>query len=174
MAVNIFRPIKFGKEVFIPKSFDQSHFTMDWWMEAGGKVPNHLHRYMDEHFTVTEGEVLFESKEEKIVKKAGETFFVPKGITHSVSNKSKNTICVTVKYSPCSDTHRMFEIVSTLDEENPGKMMNMVKYFYLAPRLGLQEFSTPQPQFIMNIISGIVTVMGKISGWDKLIPKFRK
>ena len=142
-------------------------------MEAGGMVPPHVHKYMDEHFTVTKGEILFTVNGEKIIKKEGEVLLVPKGIRHSIKNPVKGQIGLTVKYSPCSDTHRMFEIVATLDQANPGSIMNMVKYFYLAPKLGLKEFSTPQPAFAMIVISAVVTVMGKLYGWDKLISKFK-
>ena len=51
--------------------------------------------------------------------------------------------------------------------------MSMVKYFYIYPRLGLKEFSAIHPPFAMSIMSGIVTVMGKLSGWDKLVNQFR-
>lgn len=173
MSKNIFRPISFGKEVFYPKSYDQNSFIMDWTMEAGGMVPPHLHKYSDEHFTVTKGEVLFTVNGEKIIKTVGDTLLVPKGITHSIKNPGNGQIGLNVTYSPCADVHRMFQIVSALDETNPGSVMNMVKFFYISPRLGLKEFSTPQPAFIMTIMSGIVTVMGKLSGWDKLVNQFR-
>ncbi len=173
METNIFRPISFGKEVFYPKSYDENSFIMDWTMEAGGMVPPHLHKYSDEHFTVTKGEVLFTVNGEKITKQVGDTLLVPKGTPHSIKNPGKGQIGLTVKYSPCADVHRMFQIVAALDETNPGKVMNMVKYFYLSPRLGLKDFSTPQPAFAMTIISGIVTLIGKLSGWDKLIAQFK-
>lgn len=173
MQTTIFRPISFGKEVFHPKSFDENSFIMDWTMEAGGMVPPHLHKYSDEHFTVTKGEVLFTVNGEKIIKNVGDTLLVPKGTTHSIKNPGKEQIGLTVTYTPCADVHRMFQIVSALDQTNPGSVMNMVKYFYISPRLGLKEFSTPQPEFIMTIMSGIVTVMGKLSGWDKLVNQFK-
>ena len=173
MQTNIFRPISFGKEVFYPKSFDENSFIMDWTMEAGGMVPPHLHKYSDEYFTVTKGEVLFTVNGEKITKNVGDTLLVPKGTPHSIKNPGKGQIGLTVKYSPCADVHRMFQIVAALDETNPGSIMNMVKYFYLSPRLGLKDFSTPQPAFAMTIMSGIVTLIGKLSGWDKLIDKFK-
>ncbi len=173
MTTNIFRPIRMGKEVFHAKSFDENSFVMDWTIEAGGKVPPHVHYHMDEHFTVTNGEITFLVQGEKITKKTGEQFFVPKGTVHSVTNPVNGKSEVTVQYSPCADTHRMFHILSTLDEERPGSMMNMMKYFYLVPRLGLKEFSTVSPAYLMRILNGLVTVTGKLSGWDKLIDKFK-
>ena len=116
---------------------------------------------------------MFTVNGEKITKQVGDTLLVPKGTPHSIKNPGKGQIGLTVKYSPCADVHRMFQIVAALDETNPGKVMNMVKYFYLSPRLGLKDFSTPQPAFAMTIISGIVTLIGKLSGWDKLIAQFK-
>lgn len=172
MTTNIFRPIKLGKEVFHPKSYDENSFIMDWTIEAKGKVPTHVHNHMNEHFAITKGEILFEVNGEKIIKKAGEELFVPKGTPHSVTNLIKAQVGVTVKYSPCADTHRMFQIIATLDETNPGSIMNMIKYFYLVPRLGLKEFSIIKPAFVMRFMNGIVTIMGKLSGWDRLVKKF--
>ena len=142
-------------------------------MEAGGSVPTHFHKYMDEEFTITKGEVLFKVNGKKIIKKKGEILMLPKGTVHSITNPVKGQIGLTVKYSPCADTHRMFEIIVSLDNDKPGTVMNMVKYFYLSPRLGLKEFSVPHPAFAMKLINGIVTVVGKLSGWDKLISKFK-
>jgi quercetin dioxygenase-like cupin family protein len=173
MSTNIFRPIKFGKEVFHPKSYDKNSFVMDWTIEAGGKVPTHVHNHMDEHFLITEGEILFEANHGRILKKTGETYFVSKGTDHSVSNAINGRSGMTVTYSPCADVHRMFEILATLDESSPGSVMNMVKYFYLAPKLGLKEFSTPQPAIAMIIITGLVSVVGKLSGWNKLVDQFK-
>ncbi len=173
MTTNIFRPIKFGKEVFHAKIYDENSFVMDWTVESGGSVPPHIHYHMDEYFKISKGEIIFQVNGKKIVKGVGEEFFVPKGTVHSVTNAIKGDSAMTVKYSPCGDTHRMFEILSALDDENPGSTMNMIKYFYLVPRLGLKEFSTVHPPFLMSIITGVVTLMGKLSGWDKLIFKFK-
>ncbi|MBP7478230.1 MAG: cupin domain-containing protein [Chitinophagales bacterium] len=173
MSVDIFKPIQMGKEIFHPKSYDENSFVMDWSIEAGGSVPPHVHHYMDEHFLITKGEITFQVNGEKITKKPGEDFFVPKGIVHAVNNAVKGQSCITVTYSPCADTHRMFQILATLDIENPGSMINMMKYFYLVPKLGLKEFSSIHPPFIMSMMGGIVSVLGKIAGWDKLIVKFK-
>lgn len=173
MTSDIFRPIRMGKEVFHPKSYDTNSFVMDWTIEAGGKVPNHYHQHMDEHFMVIKGEILFQVNGEKLLKKAGEEFFVPKGTIHSVTNSAKEQSGMTVKYTPCADTHRMFQILESLDQENPGSTLNMVKYFYLVPRLGLKEFSTISPAFVMNVMNGLATIMGKLAGWDKLISRFK-
>lgn len=173
MSVDIFKPIQMGKEIFHPKSYDENSFVMDWSIEAGGSVPPHVHNHMNEHFIITKGEITFQVNGKKITKKQGEEFFVPKGTTHAVNNAVKGQSCMTVTYSPCSDTHRMFQILAILDIENPGSMINMMKYFYLVPRLGLKEFSSIRPAFLMSIMDGIVSVWGKIAGWDKLIAKFK-
>ncbi len=173
MKVNIFREIKLGKEVFIPKHYDENSFVMDWTMEAGGKVPPHFHKYTDELFTINKGEILFTVNGQKILKKQGEELFVPKGIPHALTNAGKENVNVTVKYSPCADTHRMFEIIALLDVSNKGSAVNMMKYFYIAPRLGLKEFSNASPAFIMSIFNVIITVTGSILGWKKLVDKFK-
>lgn len=173
MNVNIFREIKLGKEVFIPKHYNENSFVMDWAMQAGGKVPTHFHKYCDEHFKITKGEVLFTVNGEKIIKKVGEELFVPKGIPHALNNIGKDDVQVTVTYSPCADTHRLFEILVQVDEKNNGSAIKMIKYFYLAPRLGLKVFSTPSSVFVLSILNGLSSLMGKLLGWDKLLIKFK-
>jgi quercetin dioxygenase-like cupin family protein len=173
MTADIFRAIKMGKEVFYPKSFDNNEFIMDWTVEAGGKVPPHVHYHMDEHFRIVNGEITFSVNGEKITKRNGEEFFVPKGTVHSVVNTFKGQSAMTVKYSPCADAHKMFQILSALDKEKPGSVINMMKYFYLVPRLGLKEFSAISPAFLMTIMSGVVTVLGAIMGWKKLVERFK-
>lgn len=172
MANTIFRPLKFGKETFHPKSYDENSFVMDYALEIGGGVPPHIHKHMDEHFLVQEGVMTFTVGGKKIVKKKGEDIFVPKGVTHAIKNAGTEQVKMLVTYSPCLDTHRMFEIITALDEEKPGSVVNMMKYFYLAPRLGMKEFSSPSPVFIANVLSAIVLVIGKLSGWDKLVARF--
>lgn len=173
MTTNIFHPYKMGKEMFHPQSYDENSFVMNYTLEAGGGVPPHAHVHMDERFSILEGECTFMVNGEKVVKKKGEELFVEKGVVHSVKNTSNGQIAMLVTYSPCADTHRMFEILCALDEENKGSMMNMVKYFYLYPRLGLKEFSAPKPAWLGGILRGVVTVMGKVAGWDKLVGRFR-
>jgi len=142
---------------------------MDWTLEKGGKVPTHLHKHMDEHFLVTKGEVTFRVNKEKIVKKTGEELFVPKMTPHSILNNTNETIGLTVTYTPCSDTHRMFEIIARVDPEGKGSPVNMLKYFYIAKRTGLKEFSEIQPPFAMKLIHGLISIVGTIGGWRKLI-----
>ena len=174
MKINIFKEINLGKEVFIPKHYDENSFVMDWTMEAGGKVPPHFHKYTDEHFKINKGEILFTVNGQKMLKKQGEELFVPKGIVHTLSNSGKGQVHVTVTYSPCADTHRFFEIMATLDDKNTGSPNNIIKYLYLAPRLGLKEFSTPGSAFVLSILNGLTSIMGKLLGWDKLLLKFKE
>ena len=172
LKTDIFRELKMGKEVFHPLEYNTDSFTMNWTMEKGGKVPPHFHEYMNEHFTVTKGEVTFVVNGAKITKKTGEEFFVAKGVPHSIVNKYGSQIGLKVRYEPCADTHRLFEIIAVLDKQKPGSMVNMLKYFYLYPRLGLKPFSSVHPKFVMTIMQGIVTVVGKVSGWRKLVKDF--
>lgn len=174
MSTAIFKPIKLGKEEFLAISYDLDSFVMDWTVQAGGKVPPHVHHHMDEHFKVTEGEILFQVNGKRIIKKVGEEFFVPKGTVHSVTNIVKGQSAMRVKYTPCADTHRMFEIIIDLDQNKPGSMVNMIKYFYLVPRLGLKEFSAISPKFIMSTMNSFATIIGKLSGWDKMISKYKR
>jgi quercetin dioxygenase-like cupin family protein len=71
MSINIFRPIRLGKEVFHPKSYDENSFVMDWSIESGGKVPSHAHMHANEHFRITSGEITFVLNGEKTIEEVG-------------------------------------------------------------------------------------------------------
>lgn len=167
--IDIFQPLQFGKETFHPQSYDEQSFMMHCKMEPGCKVPTHIHRYMDEKFTILTGEIQFTVDGKTIIKKAGEELFVAKGIPHAISVIDKQAIEMKVEYSPCADTHRMFEILTILEKEKPGSAMNMAKYFYLFPRLGLKEFSSFPSPMAMKITNAIATIMGGLLGWKKYV-----
>lgn len=173
MPVNVFKPITMGAEVFTPVMYNEDKFVMDWTMNAGGKVPNHIHEYSDEHFVVTKGTVNFSVNGALVVKRVGEELFVPKGVPHGISNATSQEIRLRVTYSPCADVHRMFEILSVLNAKSPESSINMVRYFYLYPRLGLKPFSTIPSPVVMSLLQVFVTIAGKLAGWDKLISQFR-
>ena len=173
MATDILKPLRLGKEIFHPQSFDEKSFIMKWTMKGKGMVPPHIHRFADEHFAITRGEVNFRVNGKTILKKEGEELLVPKGTPHSIRNRTDKEIEIIVTYSPCADTHRMFEIMTILDESNSGSMKTLMKYFYLSPRLGLKPFSTPHPAIASKTINLIATVIGKCSGWDKHLRSFR-
>ena len=173
MAPNKFRALKMGKETFYPISDDENGFTMDWSVEKGGGVPPHLHKFMDEKFVITKGEFKFKMNGETIIKKAGDEHFVPKGCTHSVKNVFDGQSAAHVTFSPSADTGKLFEIVYSLDESNPGKVMNMIKAIYITHKLGLREFSTPQPEWVAKMLMSIVKMMAGFSQWNKLVEKYR-
>lgn len=108
-----------------------------------------------------------------ILKKAGEEIMVPKGTKHSIANKGQEQVEMIVKYVPCADTHRLFQILTTLGETKPVTMKTMMQAFYITKQLKLKPFSTPQPAIVNSIIVSIITFIGKLSGWDKLVSKFK-
>lgn len=67
---NIFRPLRMGKEVFHPQSYDERSFVMNYTLEKGGMVPPHLHVHMDEYFSVVRGEMKFIVNGKTIIKKS--------------------------------------------------------------------------------------------------------
>ncbi|MBL7765385.1 MAG: cupin domain-containing protein [Chitinophagaceae bacterium] len=174
MTTNIFKPLIVGKETFHPLSYNEQEFVMKYHLEPGGGVPPHAHLYMDEYFEVLKGEMKFKVNGETVLKKAGEEIMVPKGVTHSISNAGKDQVEMTVKYMPCSDTHRFFEIVCKLSEQKPATIKTMMQGMYIADKLKLRQFSHPQPIWANQMIMSIVKFMGKLSGWDKHIGQFQR
>ena len=96
MAINIFKPISFGKEVFHLQSYDENSFVINYTLDSGGGVPPQIPIYMDEHFLIMQGEITFNVDGKKIEKKKGEDIFVSKGIVHSIKNGGTQWVFMTV------------------------------------------------------------------------------
>lgn len=171
------RPLHLMKETFIPRSYDASHFEMDWTMEAGGVVQAHLHRHADEYFTVTGGEVTFTVNGETIVKKKDETLQVPRMTPHSISNTSGAQIMLHVKYTPCAHTHKMFIAWAYFADEGSGMFAGMLKWWYVQEKLGWKKFSEPADgagKAMFALLGGLATLLGALLGWKKYLEIFEK
>ncbi len=176
MGANILnREIPLGKEKFIPRSFDENNFVMDWECTKGGMVPPHFHRHMDEHFTVTKGEVTFTVNGGKIVKHEGETLLVPKMTPHSIKNNSDESIALRVTYTPNADAHKMFSAWATFHDDGDSLLTGFLKWLYLQKKLNWRKFSEPAHPVgtaIFAAMDGVALTLGKINGWDKYLDKF--
>jgi len=172
MAPNIFRPFKFGKETFHPQSFDENSFVMNFHMEKGAAVPPHKHVYASEHFRILRGEITFTVEGKKVIKTAGEEMMIPKLVPHSISAENQD-VEVIVTFSPCADTHRLFQILATIEPSGAVTMTTMSKALYVMLQMNLKQFSNPHPAIANSIINAIVIATGKLWGWDKWTNKFR-
>lgn len=175
MTIILNRPLQLMKETFIPRSFDDAHFEMDWTMEAGGMVPSHFHRHADEHFTITEGEVMFLVDGKEMVKKTGETLFVPRMTPHGITNKSGSRIALRARYTPCADTHKMFMAWAFFADEGNGLFAGMLKWWYVQEKLGWKKFSEPADamgRLIFSILGAWAMLCGALFGWKKYLQSF--
>lgn len=169
------REILLGKEKFIPRSFDQNNFVMDWECAKGGMVPPHFHRYMDEHFAVTKGEVTFMVNGETILKREGETLLVPKMTPHSIKNNSGDSIGLRVSYTPNADADKMFSAWAAFHDGGDSLLTGFLKWLYLQKKLNWKKFSEPAHPVgtgIFAVMDGVAIMLGKINGWNKYLPKF--
>lgn len=169
------RPLQLMKETFIPRTYDETHFEMDWTMEAGGMVPSHFHRYADEHFTVTDGEVVFSVDGNEVIKRVGETLLVARMTPHSIANKSGARIALRAKYTPCADTHKMFMAWAFFADEGNGTFAGMLKWWYVQEKLGWKKFSEPADgmgRMVFDILGGLAMLSGALFGWKKYLQSF--
>lgn len=169
------RPLRMMKETFLPLSFDENHFEMDWSMEPGGFVPPHMHAHKDEHFTVTKGEVLFTVGDKTVVKKTGDTLMVTKGMLHSIANKTKEQIGLRVRYTPCADTEKFFQALNYFSSDGEVSMSAMLKVFYVQEKLGWKKFSEAADAggtVMFGMLKILANVFGLIFGWSKYLRNF--
>jgi quercetin dioxygenase-like cupin family protein len=147
--------------------------VMNFSLEKGGAVPPHTHQHCDEHFKVVKGEMKFTMNGKTIMKKAGEELYVPKLTPHTQANAGNETAELVISFHPCADTHRLFQILSIIEPNQSISMTTMMKAMYIMDKLKMKQFSHPHPAMANSIIYSIVNIMGKLSGWDKLITKYR-
>lgn len=169
------RTVAFGGEKFVPRSFDENSFVMDWEAGKGAGVPPHFHRYSDEHFTVTKGEVTFTVNGETMVKREGDTLVVPRMTPHSIKNKTNDAIGLRVVYTPNADTHKMFGCWSTLLDEGNGMMSVFMKWWFIQEKLGWRKFSEPADgggRAMFSAVGGLAMLLGGLLGWKKYLDKF--
>jgi quercetin dioxygenase-like cupin family protein len=162
----------FGKEKFVPLSFDEKSFVMEWTVAKGGGVPEHIHKYMDEEFLIVKGPLHISMNGEKFIRQSGESILVPKNVPHSVSNKNDHEVVCRVTYLPCDDTARMFWIGEQLNQLRPKAKNNFMVQMWLARQMGLHEFSSPNPEsaagrFIFWLMWRILGAMAFFGGWRK-------
>jgi quercetin dioxygenase-like cupin family protein len=169
---NTFVPVYFSKQTFLFLSANEDSLFMNWKMEQGGFVPPHTHDRRDEHFTMLRGEGTFTVGGEKIVAREGEKVTVPKGTVHYIRNKGNEEMECLVEYTPCLKLDRVFNIMNEILKENPGDKSMIFKMMYLSNLAGYEPFSTPAPKIINSIFNGVLFVIGKFSGWDKLKEKY--
>ncbi|MDZ4751084.1 MAG: cupin domain-containing protein [Flavobacteriales bacterium] len=163
---------RFGKEKFVPISFDENSFVMDWICERGGSVPEHIHKFMDEQFTVISGPVHFSMRGESFSKDNGEVVFIPRNTPHSVANKSGSAVKCRIVYSPCDDTAKMFWVGEQLNLLRPDAKNNFLVQMWVSRQLGLNEFSSANPKsipgrFIYWLLWRILGAMALFGGWSK-------
>lgn len=168
-ALDPYAPIYFLKQHFRCISFDENEFIMDFSMEPGGFVPSHYHKYMSERFEITGGEGEFIIGGKKQVPAVGDIIFVEKGIPHSLRTISTIPLTCKVRYSPSSDTDKMFAIFAALSQEGYQGIKLMLKAEYLCRRAGIKEFS--RSKGVMNWIEKMIMILlipiGTLKGWNK-------
>ncbi len=77
--------------------------NVEMWVKPGGGVPPHVHRHMEERFTVLEGRAEFLSGRTWKGADAGETAVVPAGTRHAYRNRGDvvaHVMCVATPGDP--------------------------------------------------------------------------
>jgi quercetin dioxygenase-like cupin family protein len=121
-----------------------THFAFEATEPPGGGPPLHVHTREDEFFWVLEGEITFYVGGQRIVRQAGGTAFVPRGVPHCFKNCSPRKARLLVMFTP-GDIEGFFEFgVPLADGSAPPDRVLIERLGALAPRYGL-EILGPSP-----------------------------
>lgn len=174
LKVNIFREIPwFGGNYFHPLYYDENVYRQEGSLRAGKSVPEHYHKYFDEHWTVVKGTPTFVIGKEKFQRKPGESFFGPMNIPHAIRNDTKEDVILITEMRPAADMPRMMSIIAGLQDD--GEKNWMMKYLYTERRAGLKEFSTPTTpaiKIMTAMFMAMIMPIGRAKGWDRFMDKY--
>jgi quercetin dioxygenase-like cupin family protein len=174
MTTTTYPTVGWGKETFLPLLLNETACEFEWRVQPGGAVPTHLHKDSDEHFELLEGELTFIVAGKTLVKKAGESFTVPKMTPHSLHNKSKALVRCRVGYLPASDQSKFFQVLIFLKGEGVEGMGAMFRTIYICEQLGYREFSTMLGgmKLAERLMKGCFRLLAPVNGWKNFLRKY--
>jgi glyoxylate utilization-related uncharacterized protein len=91
-------------------------FALDCVVGAGGGPPPHRHLQEDELFYVFDGRLSFTAGDETRTVSAGESVFVPRGITHSYRNVGEADVRMIAIYTPAGMEGWFREVCTPVDD----------------------------------------------------------
>lgn len=91
-------------------------FALDCLVGAGGGPPPHKHLAEDELFVITSGSVAFTAEGVTRTVAAGESVFVPRGVTHAYRNDSDQPATMLAVYTPAGMEGWFLEVCTPVDD----------------------------------------------------------
>jgi quercetin dioxygenase-like cupin family protein len=111
-------------------------FAFEATEPPGGGPPLHTHATEEEYFFVLEGEMSFYIDGKVIVRKAGESAFVPRGAAHCFKNCSTRESRVLVLFTP-GNIEGFFDYGLPIDGQVPSDKQLIARLGELGPKYNL-------------------------------------
>jgi quercetin dioxygenase-like cupin family protein len=165
MKSDTFYPIAWFRQTFTFVSIDDSALVFDWVAEPGCFVGEHVHLDTVETFHLQEGELSFKLDGRPVPAGAGDVVAVDTGRRHAIRNRTDQAARARVSYSPLSDLPEVFQIFGRLSKADQGKLINVVKLFYLTNRAGLRPWATLTPPAFNWTFNALANVSGRLLRW---------
>ncbi len=108
-------------EPYVPLHMTPTSLIMHAEFGAGSFVPTHIHDEQDEIIYVLDGEMEFDMEGKTIRAGAGELATLPKGIAHSLHNRSGKSATALVTVSPTAGMYDYMMKISGLAD--PGQVV---------------------------------------------------
>ena len=171
---NTFPEIGWFKERFQVLEISRDRFVIECLMSGKNVVPPHLHKDCDEEFSMLEGTLTVKNGKEIHELHPGNKIVVPKGVVHSLKNRSKEKIRFRVSMTPDRGVSTLFEIMLFLKQNYPEKKYSVVTAMYILNKLRLKEFSTPvgYNYYFETTALKITQLLAPMFGWPKLARAF--
>ena len=93
-------------------------FALDCLVGVGGGPPPHRHLREDELFTITAGSVRFSADAQTQILSAGESIFVPRGMTHAYTNDGPDAARMIAVYTPAGMEGWFEEVYAPVRDPN--------------------------------------------------------
>jgi quercetin dioxygenase-like cupin family protein len=141
------------------------------------KPAYHYHPYQEEHFEVLQGNFYIKIGDTERTYETGEKFNIPKNTAHWMHNISDEEGCLLWQVRPAMKTQAFLETMWGLEADSKTNANGVPNLLQLA--VILREYSDEfrafsPPYWIQCILFGILSPIGKLSGYRASYPKYHR
>jgi quercetin dioxygenase-like cupin family protein len=179
VAGDIFENPVTGEHGYIRVGTDETdgqYMMADLRVKPGGAVlGEHIHKTLDERFTVLQGTIGYKLAGREGTAGAGEVIDLPRGIAHDWWNAGTDEARVIVEIKPAARFEQMAATLFGLAQDGKTNSKGMPNMFQLA--LISQEFEdtvqfTNPPVAVQKVLFAILAPIGRLLGYQAIYPQY--
>lgn len=155
---------------------DGQYMMVDLRVYPGGAVlGEHIHRTIDERFTVLQGKIGYKLAGREGMAQAGEVIDLPKGKPHDWWNGGDEEARVIVEIKPAARFEQMVTTLFGLAQDgktNSKGVPNMLQLAVISREFADTVQFTNPPIAIQKVLFGILAPIGRLFGYKAFYPQY--